>query len=496
MNKINNNNQYNTHVNGVLSMSLPNELNDVIYTCYNQVKAPLPMILTCALSAMSASVHGFLDVKMPYGKSVPTSLYTIVIAKSGERKSGVTSWMFQAFRELNNEAAELFSDITKENKGKTATWKVRAKAKASELSKAYKNHLDEEMIQQLENEYAQIAADEPNILVRTTIIASDATTSALMQTLEKSRVLLLSSDEGQTVINNISSDALPKLNELWGGDPVDFKRTTGKKDIYLSDVRLCIALMVQPDYFESFAKKKKNNATRGSGFLARCLICHPESLQGMRFNEGTNSISGNKIQERFQEKLKLFINRSIFPDVDKISMEFSPEAITLWQQFKNEIESQLGPYGTLVDVDDVANKMGENVARMAAVIHFFCNENTTISAESLNTSIQIGFAYLLESKRLLGIKSEEEMRQLRMNSLIGYILGRIQKNNYFFPTITVREVLRNAGDMIKHREDFDMAMAELLRHSAACLTKNQFLKHEEIILNPNHELWRRPFNVI
>lgn len=72
----------------VLSTEL---LSKVIGEAQNNLQAPYEMVALSGLAVISASVCAAFDVLKPNGQRVPTSLMTLVIANSGERKTSVYS---------------------------------------------------------------------------------------------------------------------------------------------------------------------------------------------------------------------------------------------------------------------------------------------------------------------------------------------------------------------------------------------------------------------
>ena len=52
------------------------------------------------LSAMSAAVHGSLDINTPMHRLMPASLYTTVVAGSGLGKTATTNYAYHGFREF------------------------------------------------------------------------------------------------------------------------------------------------------------------------------------------------------------------------------------------------------------------------------------------------------------------------------------------------------------------------------------------------------------
>ena len=87
-------------------------------------------------------------------------------------------------------------------------------------------------------------------------------------------------------------------------------------------------------------------------------------------------------------------------------LEFSQEAKYNWIGFRNNIEFDLNAGRYLADVDDGASKITNNLARMAALFHFFEGHQGEISAETLRNAGIICEWYTHEFKRLFAKNPE------------------------------------------------------------------------------------------
>ncbi|MDP1688891.1 MAG: DUF3987 domain-containing protein, partial [bacterium] len=81
-------------------------------------------------------------------------------------------------------------------------------------------------------------------------------------------------------------------------------------------------------------------------------------------------------------------------------LEFSPEAKIYWFKFHNNIELDLNAGKYLSDIDDFASKITSNLARIAALFHYFEGEEGDISADTGYLAGTICDWYIREFKRL------------------------------------------------------------------------------------------------
>jgi putative DNA primase/helicase len=84
-------------------------------------------------------------------------------------------------------------------------------------------------------------------------------------------------------------------------------------------------------------------------------------------------------------------------------LELASDAKTAWVTFHDAIEEELGHDGELRDVRDVASKVADNAARLAALFHVFENgPQGQIGVDAINRACRIVAWHLHESRRFFG----------------------------------------------------------------------------------------------
>lgn len=238
------------------------------------------------------------------------------------------------------------------------------------------------------------------------LIYRDATPEALLQGIAKEwpSVALISS-EGGIVFggHGMSRESLTRnlatINELWDGKPIRTDRRAVDAS-HVADGRMTVAIQVQPVIFKNFVDSTSQQA-RGSGFLARLLVANSETTQGKRlFIEGPeNWPMLARFHGRITELLKLpqqiehgRVNPNLLP--------LSYDAKQAWISFHDEVEVQLVEDGELHDVRDVASKIADNAARLAALFHVIEGNEESISYDDMEKACIIARWHLNESRHL------------------------------------------------------------------------------------------------
>jgi len=162
-------------------------------------------------------------------------------------------------------------------------------------------------------------------------------------------------------------------------------------------------------------------------------------------------------------------------------LPMSVEAKEAWIAFHDEIEKELINGGELHDVRDVASKIADNAARLAALFHVFEMPGlSVISLDSLVAATRITAWHLHEARRFFGeLALPAEMGDaIRLdNWLIDYC--QRQKTN----VVPRREIQRHITPVhLRKQEALDNAFNELL--SADRVLIRQDGKRKVILVNP------------
>ena len=194
---------------------------------------------------------------------------------------------------------------------------------------------------------------------------------------------------------------LTTYNQLWDGLEIATDRRTSES-FTVRGARLTIGLQVQEATLKSFFRQSGELA-RGTGFLPRFLIAWPQSTQGFRpFTEAPDNMPAlaefnRRIIDILERPAPFDEYRILAPSI----ICFSADAKAAWVKFYNVIESELRPSGELFDVRDVASKVADNTARMAANFQYFEDCNCPeIGLEIFEGAARINAWHLHEALRL------------------------------------------------------------------------------------------------
>ena len=399
--------------------ALPAIIRHAVLNYHEYGQQPLPLIACSALANVSLACQSAANVMRDNLLTSPISLYFLVIAASGERKSAADSAFGKSIRQWEKNIREELLPEVRTAQAKHQAWKITKNALLLKIKNTFKDK-DRQM---LEKTLIKLVESEPLVPLLPTLFFEDATQEALTEHLAHGwPSASLWSDEGGIVLSSQGLKAnttkfVTTLNGLWDGKSFSIHRKTSRS-FTVSHRRLTLNIMVQPMILQQLLARGAE-ISRHSGFLARTLMACPESSMGTRYyKEPPTSLGSLKA---FWQRITDCLNLSLVLDKDGCesipTLKFSPAAKKVWTSFFNGVESGLKNPSKWLLIKDFASKSAENVARLAALLHLFEGKNGDISPATIENAIQIVEWHLWEARRLFGTKLLSSMEKDSVNLL-------------------------------------------------------------------------------
>ncbi|RLW63966.1 MAG: DNA primase [gamma proteobacterium symbiont of Stewartia floridana] len=465
--------------------ALPEPIRAAVSEVQSFTKAPIPLVASSALAAISLATQAQVDVMRAEQLTGPSGLFLLTIADSGERKSTADNFFMKPIKEYEAEQHELFKPLQKDHKAAHAAWKAKRdgiKEKIRQLTKQEKPTRNQELnLQDLEH-------NEPVAPKQPRLIYSDATPEALRWSLATGWPSggVVSSEAGLVFgSHGMSKDSvmrnLATLNILWDGADIVTERRSSES-FKVRGARLSIALQVQETTLRAFFEKSGGLA-RGTGFLARFLVAWPESTQGYR--PFTEAPAAWPALAKFNHRISAILGQEVLFDeaggLTPAVYSMAPDAKQAWVSFHDAIESELRSGGELYDVRDVASKIADNAARIAALFQFFEHgASGAISLDAFKRASIIAAWHLTEARRFFGELAlpNEQSDVIRLDSwLVDY--SRRENTNI----IPRREIQRNiTPHHLRQKLTLDIALNDLVEFGRVRLVQDG--QKKEIHLNP------------
>lgn len=436
---------------------LPRRLQQAVMALHFKVKAPIPICVISVLSAASIACSAGHRVTRFNGLTSNIALFLLAIAASGERKTTCDNLANQALAEVNEMLRAAFEKDNAAFKTALATWKALRSGVLVALKRAAASGND---THELEGRLAKIIDNAPTKPVLSSILLNDATPEAIIEHLANNAFTGLFSNDACAIFSARTMNNLGIFNIAWDGGTIRVNRK-GQPPLIVDAATLTTSLMVQLEVLQSFLKDKGALA-RTNGFLARFLMCHPISTQGQRFEELSDFDCSADLDEFHgwtKNLLLTAIDESGHLKHEKKQLEFTPAAKELCRDYHNFIEENLQPIGQLADVRDAASKIGDNMARLAAIFHLASDSDGDISVETTEAAIAVSDYFLTEFKRLFGqapVVPAWQTDAMNLWNCILHTAGRV--NSYQIRKNLIRQCAPNS---LRNKTLFDSALNTL-----------------------------------
>lgn len=370
--------------------SLPLVMQNAAYEIAVHLQVPEAMAAQCVIGAVNHIAMTRINARHPkdlhskYG--MPVSLFLLTLGESGDGKS---------------QSHRLAEKIIREREYKS----IR---EADKLQKQLESQLEASEGKEKKKLEEQLAALEPDRR-----IFSDITFEPLAgRFIRGMPSATWNTDEGGQLFGGhsfTSEQAASILGALTKAfDNGEFSRDRARSNEESSGVayhrRLGINLLAQDI---AIRKSLQNPLLREQGFLPRFLFAAPGSLAGRRYLNGQEVINARKNRAYgythlpvFWEKCRALMEIPEYIDIETSEvrppvLELSDNAILVWAEHENKLESQLGPTGIYHRIRAFARRTGEIAIRLAANFAFVEGEKE-ISADSMRLAYQIAMHSLDE----------------------------------------------------------------------------------------------------
>ena len=331
-----------------------------------RVQCAPSMVATSVLATVSLAAQAVADVALPDGQVVPLSLFAVVIAASGDRKTGVDKFVKKPIELREADLRKAYAEGISAYKRKKSVWDCARKTIL--IGKAPVD-VKEEMLKKL--------GDEPVAPRQPQLTTADGTQEGIIEAYKTlpPAIGLFTGEGGQFFCGYGFSPEKKgatgaAFSTFWDADRLRKTRVgTGVTD--LGGRRLAMNIMVQP----AIAREMVTDSTLvDQGFIARLLLVEPQSLQGFRVYGNRDKSPGfNLAMGGYNLHMSnLFAAAKTKDDagaelVVRV-LQLSDAAIDAYDAYGNEVERGLRPDGRYARIRATAAKSAEQAARIAGLL--------------------------------------------------------------------------------------------------------------------------------
>lgn len=410
---------------------MPEIMREYILEVAAHSQTSVDMAAVIGLGVLAVCLQGKFVVQGTPGYFEPLSLYTVVIAQPGERKSSVlrdmTKYLYEYEQEYNR---NLEADI-RENRNQRDRLEREIEALKSKLPKISPE------------ETAQLAclqdelSDLPEIRKRR-FFADDCSSEALVTLMARNEgiISVISSEGG--IFDIMAGRYSSKANiDVWlkghCGDAIQVDRQ-GRESECISHPALSAILTIQPSVLDEIMS---NTTMFGRGLIARFLYSSPPSMIGHR--QFCSPAISLRTTDDYRGMIKQLMD--IPKREEPYTICLSAEATDIIAEYFQEHEKYLEGEGQMIS--DWASKYIGMILRIAGLLCVADGQSQMlISAEEMRRAVEIGKYYLAHACYAYSLMGSDtnvakakyviaRIRKERISKIKRWELAKLCRGRYF-----------------------------------------------------------------
>ena len=425
--------------------ALPPVIRDYVSAVAEHSQTAPDMAAVISLGVLATCLQGKYRVEGTPGYCEPLSLYTVIIAAPGERKSSVMRDMTQFLYEYEQDYNTSHSQEIRENRQQRGALERQISGLQKKLERKQDRESELEL-QQLQEQLENLPELKP-----ARFFADDCSSEALTSLMaENQGVLSVISTEGG-IFDIMAGRYSSKANiDIWlkghCGDAVYVDRVTRGAESILHPA-LSAILSIQPSVLDEIMA---NTTMTGRGLIARFLYASPPSRIGTRIFR-TPPISP-EVASAYRNRIYQLMAMELPQEPQTIRL--SDKAFDLMADYFQEHEQYLAGEGQAIS--DWASKYIGSVLRIAGLLHCAALEEGELSAATMAKAIAIGKYFLAHSgyaysmmgtdisiqkaKFVLAKLRKREIVTIKRSELFQMCRGKFfKKTEEIFPTLELLE---------------------------------------------------------
>lgn len=392
--------------------SLPPVMRDYVLAVAAHTQTVPDMAAAIGLGVLATCLQGKVRVEGNLDHYEQVSLYTLIIAPPGERKSATIREMTAVIEDYEQQYNERLKPAIRKNRQERES----LQRDITRLTRQLEQKPDS--MAELELQHAQDNLAELPVIKPVRFFADDCTSESLIRLLadNNGRMAVISAEGG--VFDNITGRYSNKPNiDVWlkgiSGDTIRVDRMNREPD-YIRNPALSAVLTAQPSVLSEIMD---NGLLDGRGMLARFLYVNiPAS--------GAKVFRSPPVPPEVKEAYRTLICRLMDIPADScITLHLSDEAVARMEFIFWSLEKYLAAEG--MDIREWGKKLCGMMLRIAGLLHMAAGETGDISLHTLNCAFEIAKYALIHARYAFSMigcdesvnKGEYVIAKLRRNRI-------------------------------------------------------------------------------
>lgn len=454
-------------------------LHDEIHAASNAVPE---LITTVMLSTTSVATQCLFDVEYFDMIRCPTSISAIYVSGSGSRKSWVNDELTQAHSDFQILESEGSPDLHEAAADKII---LKAKIKAA-IKEIHENIHDPEKLLEARKRFIDLSQPERGTAKNAAnIMHRDVSYAALARSIESQSACTSWINPDATTILPQLGRMMPQFCLLWDGAAIQRERMT-TESVFQSEPRMAVSWGMQTKRFKAYVKE------HGADFIdvgmgARTLIAmckplppqkNPRRVKVVREARDRHNANISRIFERYAKMLRS----------GKIKRTALTLAESAEEQFRTTlawIEENRAEGGCLGNIPEFANRIPENILRIAANLHVIeQREGTVIQRDILLSAIRLIIFFTEQHIALFG-EINVPLEEKYARAVLEYLRREFKKfevrgTPWTGWIVTVRQIQQYVGNAeIRSKRNYVVDALYVLAHEG--IVRLNFAPGEKVV---------------
>lgn len=400
-------------------------LPEIAYKAFQELRwnihAPDEVIMAAILAAMSSACQWWIRVKPPHvNKPHVVGLAIYTGADTGSGKSPVMDKVFEPMRLISLACVAKHKRNEKECNDDRLLFRAKRRALLAQVTKLYGRGIkaDPDELAQAEQMVRELTDDEHSDRKPIYMLKGDISAVKLLDELHGTHVpILLATDEGRKFFGKMSDYDMEMHNQLWEGATVPYERMY--RTVIAREPLVTYCVMTHLDRLGRFIRSKGREA-RGSGWLGRGLFSKAPP-RGRDLAPAVLHPTWPEVDIFNARSMALLEGREELPADDSfepITLEFDEASTMVFMEMLRTNKQRMASRDDWGLVQDFGRKHPSNVARIAAILHYFSEQpGTLISEDTLMKAIRIADWYIEQAKQVL----VAEPMQIKLKKLVSFL---------------------------------------------------------------------------
>lgn len=428
-----------------------------------KMQAPDPLIGMTINSAMTIACQGLADAMDPRGKLHSLNQNFLMVFESGLGKTLIKNLLFKPFIDSDKAARIKFDSELEQFAIEIEPWDAKYKGFYRAITKATSKG---ESTTELEAQLAEHMKLKPKTPKLHNFLHYDMTYTSLTEILQGMGIsVAYTTDEGDEAFQGDIMSSPGGMNRVWDA-PEYMPRDRGNRNNTASrDPRVSVSIMTQYEPLKKYLNKRGSLA-KGSGHLARYLIGGSNKKKGYRKIQRGEQV-WTWLPE-FHTRISKFLDRYLIMlesgKIEREILEFTDDAKARWFDIAQKIENNLRDGAYLNDITDFASKMMDIVTKLAATMHYFSEQTSNITVDTLERAFKIVLWHVDEFKYLFSSEFMIPQEELDAHDEAEWLHEKHWKGIYYDVRVSKSAIL-NRG-ITRNAKRLDAALNLLAERGA------------------------------